>query len=317
MHTDISFEQELLWDFIDPKYLKFSTYSRGRLFKCVWISRFQNLTHFFFSFFLRQMHCKCADLTKNLTNSQVVDELKCLAILGKQSQNPGWLLSTDEASTTWRYVMLWHDEPDKMLPLHLDVLGNNLRQDATLDLTFLHSLGKPFWSFFLKPPSKSSEVNFSHYLMETSRIQQMRTSRRQSMLVSTRLSAFSAWLTTCAVKLWLNGTRENLMDFLHQRGLQNWSPLTLHFKRRSQQGAQERRQAVAQGREDAMRKGVGVTIERLIAQISTDATGIDFFKKITPVVTKKVLNQLQNNNFMQGHLIRQNWFMVESWWKQR
>ena len=66
-----------------------------------------------------------------------------------------------------------------------------------------------------------------------------------------------------------------------------------------------------------MRKGVGVTIERLIAQISTDATGIDFFKKITPVVTKKVLNQLQNNNFMQGHLIRQNWFMVESWWKQR
>ena len=55
-----------------------------------------------------------------------------------------------------------------------------------------------------------------------------------------------------------------------------------------------------------MRKGVGIAIERLIAQPPTEAAGMDFFENLAPVVTEKVLNLLQNNNFMQGHLIRHN-----------
>ena len=71
---------------------------------------------------------------------------------------------------------------------------------------------------------------------------------------------------------------------------------------------QARRVAVAKGREDAMRKTVSVTLQQLIQNPPAETTELEAFDSISPVVVEKIFKVLHNNDFLQGQLIRHNWF---------
>ena len=229
-------------------------------------------------------------------------------------------------------LQLWNAEPNKMLPLQQDVLGNYLREDTTLDLTLpplsaeiilkpllqatinvFKRQFKPFLDGDLADPTDediAKAVHASSHNMDAEHILGLTDNMCRKAPNTT-----SAFLSG-KLRYRLNGTREwleqheqqdLLIDFVVKEGYKAEAHSRCTSKGLSKE-LQERRQAVAQGREDAMRKGVGATIERLIAQPPTDAAGIDLFDNLASVVTEKVLNLLQNNNFMQGHLIRHNWF---------
>ena len=271
--------------------------------------------NFFFHIFFSSDKCTAAairaDIRKNLAIPHVLDELRCLAIIGKAITGP-WMTAFYTKSVqnlemrpaiqeSVQRLEGWHSHPEQLADLTEDVLGRPIPVDPTLNLTLsegshetvlkplvgaIISVFKRQFKRFLEgdlvdptPEDIEKAQHACSHNMAAERILGLTDSmcRKAPNATGDFLSG--------KLRYRLNGTAEWLDSHQDQELLFNFvvkesykaeaqsrqSTKALHAE------LQARRVAVAQGREDAMRKTVGATLQQLIQNPPAELTVLEAF----------------------------------------